>query len=370
MSENNASPMGGEGGGPPSDVGNATVVPIEKVGSPQAAPPAAAAPAPVVKVETPPVSAPAPAAKVVTPPADPAAKPAAKTLAAEPLPGEEPKQPTPANWPDNWRELMAGDDKKELERLKRFNSPADIRKSHRAMEQRLSSGELKRALPNNYTEEELADFRKQNGIPDKPEDYDTSLGNGFVWGEADQPLLKDFTAFAHEANMPGEYVKRSLEWFARQEQKIVDEVATRDNRESALGAEALRAEWGKEFQGNMTAMRNLLEGQTAATPDGQKVPLFDLLMSSRTSDGRLLGNVPDVIKWASGLSRELNPFATLVPDNGAGGGIKSAEAEFAAISAKMGDKTSDYWRGPNADTMQARWRELHGLLEKVKARAA
>ena len=48
----------------------------------------------------------------------------------------------------------------------------------------------------------------------------------------------------------------------------------------------------------------------------------------------------------------------------------TTQAEFDALGAKMGDKTSDYWRGPNADANQARWRELHGILEKAKSRAA
>ena len=367
MSENSPSPMAAEGGGPPSDAGNSTIVTLDKTNAP---PPAPAAPPPAAKVEPPPAPAPAPAPKPATEAVDPPAKPAQKTL-ADPPPGEEPKVQTPADWPDDWRVKMAGDDKKLLARLERMGSPKDILNSWRAMEQRLSSGELKRALPNNYTEEELAEYRKSNGIPEKPEDYDTALGNGFVWGEADQPLLKDFTAFAHERNMPADTVKSALEWFARQQQNIVDEVAMRDQRELAQGSEALRAEWGNGYKGNLTAVRNLLEGQTAATPDGEAIPMFDLLMSARAEDGRRLGNIPDVLKWASGLSRELNPFATLVPDQAGGNsGIKAAEAEFAAISAKMGDKSSDYWRGPNSETIQARWRELHGLLEKAKARAA
>ena len=92
-------------------------------------------------------------------------------------------------------------------------------------------------------------------------------------------------------------------------------------------------------------------------------------MGARGPDGRLLGNNPDVVKFLSNVSREINPVATLVPDNGATQ-FQTAEAEYKAITAKMGDKTSDYWRGPNANAMQSRWRELHEALEKMKGRTA
>ena len=349
----NPIPAGGsEGGGPPTDLGSATPVVVDK--APVAAPPA---------------SSPAATPPAATPPA--AAPPATKTIGdnVPPKEGETPK-PVAATWPDNWRELMAGDDKKELARLQRMNSPLDVKNSWRAIEQRLSSGELKRALPNNATPEELKAYRESNGIPEKPEDYDVNLGNGFVWGEADKPLLEDFTKFAHERNMPAEVVKSSLEWFTRQQQQMADEVQQRDENERVNGTEALRAEWGAGFKGNLAAARNMFEGQSVATPEGQKAALYDVLMSARAQDGRLLGNIPDVVKWAAGVSRDLNPFATIVPDSPGGSPIKSAEARFAELNNMMKDRQGPYYRGPQRDALQAEWRELHTALEKAKDRVA
>ena len=352
---NSPSPAaGGEGGGPPSDLGSSIPVVVEKAPvTPPAAPPAAAAPPPAV---TPPVAA--------TPPI--------KTAADDPPPkGDEEPKPVAATWPENWRELMAGDDKKELARLQRMNSPLDVKNSWRAMEARLSSGELKRALPNNATPEEVKAYRESNGIPDKPEGYDVNLGNGFVWGEADKPLLDDFTKHAHESNIPNDVVKSVLGWFTQQQQQEADKVQVRDQNESVLGSEALRAEWGAQFKGNLAAARNMFEGQSVATPDGKdRAPLWDVLMSARAQDGRLLGNIPDLVKWAAGVSREMNPFATIVPDSPGGSPIKTAEARFAELNTMMRDKSSAYYRGPLRDTLQAEWRDLHTALEKAKERAA
>ena len=53
---------------------------------------------------------------------------------AEASPGTPPEaepeeRQAPADWPDNWRELMAGDDEKVLKRLDRFQSPKNVAKS-------------------------------------------------------------------------------------------------------------------------------------------------------------------------------------------------------------------------------------------------
>lgn len=366
-----ATAVGGEGGGPPVDLGASTAVVVEKVNAPAATPaPVPAAPAaPVVP------AAPVPAVAEKTAPAAPApvTPPVAKTIGDPPTPkpGEEPAQVVPAEWPDDWRQKMAGTDKKLLARLERMTSPNDVLNSWRAIEQRLSSGELKRALPNNATPEEVKAYRESNGIPDKPEGYDVALGNGFVWGEADKPLLEDFTKHAHADNIPGEVVKSVLGWFTRQQQQTADEVSQRDENERVNGGEALRAEWGNGFKGNLAAARNMFEGQTVTTPDGAaKVPLYDLLMTARADDGRRLGNIPDVIKWAASVSRDLNPFATIVPDSPGGSPIKTAEARMGELNAMMRDKGSAYWRGAQRDNLQEEWRTLHDAIEKSKTRAA
>src|SRR5512135_169053 len=46
------------------------------------------------------------------------------------------------DWPDDWREKLAGNDEKALKRLGRFASPAGIFKSFRELEAKFSRGEL------------------------------------------------------------------------------------------------------------------------------------------------------------------------------------------------------------------------------------
>jgi hypothetical protein len=73
-------------------------------------------------------------------------------------------------WGDGWREHLAAGDDKARARLERFQTPTDIFKSYRALEQRVSSGELKANLPfpDKGTDEEKAAWRKDAGIPTSP----------------------------------------------------------------------------------------------------------------------------------------------------------------------------------------------------------
>jgi hypothetical protein len=97
----------------------------------------------------------------------------------------------PADWPEDWRIKLAGEDKSYLKTLDRFNTPSDLAKAYRDAQQRLSAGNLKAILPDNPTEEELKTWRTENGVPESPDKYDVNLGDGFVWSDEDKPLLDD-----------------------------------------------------------------------------------------------------------------------------------------------------------------------------------
>ncbi len=136
--------------------------------------------------------------------AAPASTPATTSAPAAPA-SDPPKTPTgtvldgvsdtpvaaPVTWPENWRDEMAGGDEKERKRLERFASPADVYKSNRELEKKLSTGKFKVDLPENPTEEQIAAYRKDMGIPEDGK-YDTEIGGGFVWSDDDKPALDFF----------------------------------------------------------------------------------------------------------------------------------------------------------------------------------
>ena len=345
---------GGGGGGAPVDPGiGLGGPPVDVPGSPLGgAPEPKGDGAPVV----PPVDKLAP--KVDAPP-PPKVAPKAPTVGDAPLVDDKaPKPPAPADWPEDWREKLAGDNKKAATKLARMKSPQDVVNSYLALEAEVSSGKFAKKLPTNYTDAELADYRKSNNIPDKPEEYDVTIP-GIVWGEADKPMLDSWRQFAHENHLPPELVKLGPAWYAREQEALVERLNQQDLENYQSGSAALQAEWGSEFRGNINAARNLFEAHPG---------VWDAVMSARGPDGVKNGDNPVVLKALASIAKEMNPFATVLPSAPGKSPQESLADEKANIKAKMGDKGSDYWRGPSADKLQARYREILDIEQKMAGR--
>lgn len=227
-----------------------------------------------------------------------------------------------------------------------------------ALETKLSSGEFAKKLPTYYTEEELAEFRKANGIPDKAEDYDVNV-QGLVWGEADKPMLDSWKQFAFENHLPPEIAKLGPLWYAREQESLVERLAQQDADNYQLGTAALQAEWGKEFKGNLNAAKNMFEAYPG---------VWEQVMGSRNSDGLRNGDNPVVLKAMAAISREMNPFATVAPNVPGDVAAKSIDARLGELNAMMGDKSGPYWKGSQSAALQQEWRDLFDRKQAFEAR--
>jgi hypothetical protein len=221
--------------------------------------------------------------------------------------GSEPDDSSPVtpDWPDDWREKLAGKDDKMLARLKRFQSPANVLKSWRELEQKISSGEFKKQPGKEATPEQLAEWRKENGIPEKPDDYKFDLG-GFIPAEADKPILEGFKALAHEQSLSPDIANKMVGWYFQQQEQAVSQQVAADKEYHLNSQVELRAEWGPEFRVNVNAMNNFLD---ATMPEGLK----DRVFGARLADGKLLGDDPHALRWLAQLARDMQPGADLVP---------------------------------------------------------
>lgn len=278
--------------------------------------------------------------------------------------GEEKAAAAPADWPEDWRDKLAGDDAKLLKQLGRMGSPADLFKSYRAMQAKMSSGEMKAALPENPTDAELAEWREANGVPAKAEDYLTSLPEGVVLGDEDKALAGEFAAQMHEANAPASFVQQAIAWQRQAAEKQAEAQAEADRAHKDAAVDELRAEWGAEFRANLNSAKNMVE---AMAPDmGEDGSFFDLVMGGRTNDGKIMGNDPRVMKFFAAMARELNPAGTVVPGD-SGSQAKSIDAEIEEIKGVM---RTDRARYNKDEKMQARYRDLLSAKEKLAQRAA
>lgn len=307
----------------------------------------------------------APAATPEATPAPAAASPEVTptpTISSTPETGATPA-PTPEEPvvnPDEWaaaRMRIAKGDEKLEKRLARYSTVDSVAEALIAAQNKIAGGTLKSALPKDATPEQLAEWRTENGIPEAPEAYDVTLPDGLVIGEADKPIVDDFLKAAHNANMTPEQVKGNLAWYFAEQERQIEERNQADFNAKEAGEEALREVWGSEAKLNKSLIRGLIE----TAPEG--VP--DLLIGARLADGTPLGSHPDTLRWLADLARQVNPVATVVHGAGTNAG-QSIDNELAGIEKMMGDKTSIYWKGPAAEGMQKRYRDLITVKGRMK----
>jgi len=267
----------------------------------------------------------------------------------------------PADWPDDWRAKLAGEDKAYLKTLERYGSPADLAKAHRELQVRMSRGEIKAGLKPDATPEEIAAWRKDNGLPATPEEYKPQLPNGMVPGEAEMPLIGGFQKTAHELGLTPDQFNKTLSWYFAEQDAAKAQAIETDRSFRAQAEDALRAEWGPAYRAEVRGIANFME---ANAPPG----LADTLFNSRTPDGNLIGDHPEVLRWLNSLARTVNPMASLVPA-GSADPMRAGEARIAEIEQIMRspDANEKYWRNP---AVQEEYGRLLEAREAVKGRAA
>jgi hypothetical protein len=262
-----------------------------------------------------------------------------------------------ADFPDDWREKLAGGDEKKLTQLKRYTSPKAWTDATFALRQKMDAGEIKASLPENATPEQVAEWRKTNGIPVEPKDYfEADAMKGLVVGEKDKPVIDEFVSTMHEKNAKPEHVRSALDFYHKTIEARQAEQATKDAVAKENAEEALRSEWGGEFKGNKMAVANLI----STMPEGVQ----DKFMFGRLADGTPLTSDPDVIRWLANIAKEQNPAATIVPNNG-GNQMQGVEEEIKKIETTMRTDRRTYDKDAK---MQARYLELLTAREKLTAR--
>lgn len=263
------------------------------------------------------------------------------------------------DWASDWREKMAGGDEKELKRLARFQSPVDVYKSNRELEKKMSAGPAK--LTADATPEQIAEYRKANGIPEKADGYLAALPKGLVIGDADKPIVEAFINRAHGKNAPPEVVADAIDWYYGEQERIATEQAAADKEFSLKSSDALREEWGAEFRGNINSITAFLDAAPAAD-DG--TPLKDLMMNARLGDGTRLGDNPVALKWLARLAADANPAGFVSPSSGSSQ-IEGVTDEIAKIEGLMRTNRTAYNKD---EKMQARYRQLLDAKEKLASR--
>lgn len=291
-------------------------------------------------VETAPVEA-APAAQ-----AEPVQQPA-QAPQAEPQESAE-----PTSWiPPDWRERLAGqlpetasDDErtehtKLLADLKRLNSPADMAKKLREQNKYISSGDLKKALPKNATEAQIAEYRKANGIPDAADKYGLSVPKDMTPSPVDEVMLASFAEHALRTNQTPEQAKAAADAYFEARQVAHERVMEANITARDEAVEVLRSEMGPDYKPAKDGVMAMLQSQDAEA--------MRHIVEAVGPDGVQLLNRPEVMRMLMGQARTLGFVGSAVVPAGGDLGM-SIDAEIEKINATMfnidGTKNPAYWQ--------------------------
>ena len=306
------------------------------------------APAPV---ETQPVTTPAPV---------PDAPQAPKSLMEQAMEGQggtdEPADPDAPETPaDDWRLKVAGGDKKELKNLERFKTEADLYNSYKELQKKLSSGEYKRDLPKDATPEQVAEWRKERGIPDAPDGYELKLPEGVVLGDTDKPYVDTFLAHAHSKAWTPSQVNEAMEWYVGlQDEQNAKVYEAEDNFRTQAEA-TLRQEWADGYKANLNRSSAYFHSLPKETQDS--------FNEARNPDGSRLIDSPALFKFFAELSQQQSPQGVLLPSGSAGDGPNVA-ARLAEIRKMIGDPMSDYHVGPLKPSIRSEFMQLLEVEER------
>lgn len=197
--------------------------------------------------------------------------------------------------PENWRELASNGDEDSLKLLKRYGSMSGVVKALKEAQNTIRSGKLKRDMPDPKDEKAVAEWRREQGIPDDPSGYklpDTVIKR---MSDDDKPMIASFTDYAHAKGAPQSVVDIASEWYF----DMAEQAATKQAEEDAAALDdaetALRKDWAHgEYKANMTLAKRFIEN----------IPgVGESWSEARLPNGRRLGDLPEFIQWASDQGR-------------------------------------------------------------------
>ena len=268
-------------------------------------------------------------------------------------------------WPEDWKEryvekltdkagkpLDEAGKEKMMKRMARYASPRAAMDAMVNAQNKISAGGMTKIPGKDATPEEIAQYRKDIGVPDEAKGYDLTLGEGMVIGDEDKEMVDGFLDTAHAGNYSQQQVTDGLNWYYQNQENLLAARAEADAAHKVGAVEELRSEWGPEYPANINLMANYL-----ATDFGEGIA--ELITGARLADGTPLANHPDILRGFVAKARAANPLGALVP----GSGTKQHDQmvdEIASLKKQMGESGwSENKKG------QARYLKLVALRDKV-----
>lgn len=264
--------------------------------------------------------------------------------------GEGAKDPA---WPEDWREQLAGKDEKLLKRLKRFASPKNVVTSLASAEDRIRSG-VKATLPEGAGDEDVAAFRKANGIPEKAEDYVAAIKvpDGVELPPEAKKGVETFAAAMHAKNVAPAVAQEALNVYLEAEKAAEQERYDFAQRATIENKATIKAEFGRDMDRNIRLADGFIQTKLGSEGPG--------LMGVTLADGTKLGDNPDFIRLVVAAALDNAEDDALIGAEARGDGTSLQEQYDTALKLQQTDYKA-FWKPDH----QAK---LVALKTKIEAR--
>lgn len=208
--------------------------------------------------------------------------------------------------PDDWRDWLTGGNEEVAKIVARYSSPASFAKKILEQEKVIKSGRQARPMPDASDEKAMAEWRKEQGIPDDPSGYKLPETVMKSLTDEDKPMLASFTEFAHKKGGNQAAVDLATEWYVSTMDQIAEQQAADDKAAHEAAEDALRKDWAHgEYKANTNLAHRFLEAIPGVGTD---------FAVARLPNGRLLVQDPAFVAWAADMGR--NQFGDVTFANG------------------------------------------------------
>ena len=244
-------------------------------------------------------------------------------------PGQPPQQVVTDGWinrdgsfiPD-WTQRLPDDVRGDAEGLKKFGNVNDLVRSYVNAERLI--GKKGVFIPDEKsTPEQIAEFRKQLDVPEKPEEYEVKPQNipeGLEWND---DLAKQFLEIAHKHNVP----KRAMKDLAQKFQDL-------ETMRVRAGWEMAQAEVNRKYE---AGQQELERAWGAQKPQQIELVKRAAARFGAPADTWGLGD-PAIVKWVANMASRMSED-TFVSPNGAGSAMGPKER---ALDIIQNPENSEY----------------------------
>ena len=195
-------------------------------------------------------------------------------------------------------------------------------------------GQDKVAVPNkNSTEDQWNEVYSKLGRPETADKYALNIESEAV--AMDENAIKSFAEQSHKLGLNNTQAQGILEFYKNNMESNMQRATVDTETAQAQAETELRAEWGKEFDSNVSKASALAKANM--NPE-----ILDLQMQ----DGTRIGDHPEIIKGFAKIASMLSEDKLVSTESESVNSMKDLQSEISAIT---NDTTGPYWNNKHPD---------------------